>query len=607
MQMHRSHAERVDNLFRGICRQSIQSTDAVPEEQRVAHSEPAEFTILPLEVDGNATREDALCQYTAAVPLEEGYKHPVLQTVIGATKQMQILQLPSVLVIHLKRFQLVELPARKVNSRITFPETLKIPRECCVPDDGPPGPHGESAAHDRDPGPVFRLRGVVVHVSDDPRSIASGHYWSYLRKPDQDGGWRKFNDSNVIDVPDLPSTIFGGTVDGNAYMLFYERATRRQAPPRPGGFENPGCLCYRNSVLHQSLDEVQAALSEAQPESGSLGATLKDLCASYHGHGGGETLAQLAGSFQDAWNKAIPPATKGISWMQQNDVTEYFLRLLEQIVQIAAAQHGTHTAPRPGKRGRADMGEEDEEEEEGRDCAPSPTRRGGLGRSHLREPRRGTGKKAATVPAAAVVPEGRRTRPRRQASEKARRSFAALCGADGDEEGADEGEAEGEESDGSAATNSSEGASPPKRPRVARGTRGRRAGKPKAGKTRQKRTKHAAESNCDDDPINTPTFPLGARLQISRSSTFARPPHPTWRPPSGPREQKMLEGKPMRRETEFNGVYPSSAPQLFQYWDVSVRTGPVTGRRRFHGTTGRSSSQGASRSGTPPSPAPWRR
>ena len=106
-------------------------------------------------------------------------------------KQLSIIALPKILVIHLARFRGLE----KINDFVKFPEQASIIYQI---------DNNESNKQ-------YRLMGMVVHIGS---SIAQGHYVSYVRAREN---WMKADDENVTGIR------FRSVRRKKAYILFYEQ------------------------------------------------------------------------------------------------------------------------------------------------------------------------------------------------------------------------------------------------------------------------------------------------------------------------------------------------------------------------------------------------
>ena len=110
-------------------------------------------------------------------------------------KQTAVVRWPRVLVLHLKRWEVVPGPVyrlRKNNDAVSFESVLNV----------------------GDGGGVYDLRGVVNHSG----AAGGGHYTAFVRA--QDNFWYFCNDS----PPEAPRRVPAATVlASQAYLLVYER------------------------------------------------------------------------------------------------------------------------------------------------------------------------------------------------------------------------------------------------------------------------------------------------------------------------------------------------------------------------------------------------
>eukprot|EP01022_Parablepharisma_sp_SALTPOND_P034022 TRINITY_DN902_c0_g1_i1.p1 TRINITY_DN902_c0_g1~~TRINITY_DN902_c0_g1_i1.p1 ORF type:complete len:823 (-),score=38.07 TRINITY_DN902_c0_g1_i1:4514-6982(-) len=119
------------------------------------------------------------------------------QKFTDAHKKLDYLQLPKVLVIHLKRFKVRCKKNRvKISKLIKFPTMLPLQK-------------ADQAAE------TYRLYGVINHVGD----IERGHYTAYCREQSSQTEWMQFDDNKVtaLDPTQLETA--------NAYVLFYEQTS----------------------------------------------------------------------------------------------------------------------------------------------------------------------------------------------------------------------------------------------------------------------------------------------------------------------------------------------------------------------------------------------
>jgi len=95
----------------------------------------------------------------------------------------------------------------------------------------------------------YELHAVLVHDG----GAGSGHYWVYLRDQAA-GGWRKFSDTRIDQVPEeeVWHQSVGGTGAASAYCLFYTRADEAQQPP----------VCTVAPDLQAEADESNAKFAQ---------------------------------------------------------------------------------------------------------------------------------------------------------------------------------------------------------------------------------------------------------------------------------------------------------------------------------------------------------
>ena len=105
-------------------------------------------------------------------------------------KQLSIIALPKILIIHLSRFR----GLNKINDFVRFPEQASF----------------KYKMDDSEYNTQYRVMGIVVHTGS---SIAQGHYVSYVRAGEN---WMKADDEIVTGI------CFESVRRKKAYILFYE-------------------------------------------------------------------------------------------------------------------------------------------------------------------------------------------------------------------------------------------------------------------------------------------------------------------------------------------------------------------------------------------------
>ncbi len=120
--------------------------------------------------------------------------------------------LPKILIVHLKRFKIINYVQKKLNYFVNIPYDMKM--DFLLKDKDK---YKESTS--------YNLISIVVHVGTGNEY---GHYYCVVRIADR---WVKFDDENVslIEKNEL-SDLFGNPDEDNeynvnfcAYLLFYER------------------------------------------------------------------------------------------------------------------------------------------------------------------------------------------------------------------------------------------------------------------------------------------------------------------------------------------------------------------------------------------------
>ena len=122
------------------------------------------------------------------------------------TKKMDVWSAPDVLILHLKRFQIVPGESgfhrrEKINDFISFPiDGLDLTKYVKGPQDLENSP------------PIYDLYAVSHHMG----GLGGGHYVATCKHP-MNGKWYNCNDSSVME------TESGSAVSASAYVLFYKR------------------------------------------------------------------------------------------------------------------------------------------------------------------------------------------------------------------------------------------------------------------------------------------------------------------------------------------------------------------------------------------------
>lgn len=121
-------------------------------------------------------------------------------------KQLRISRCPSILILHLKRFDFMR--QKKINTLVDFPlYGLDLSAFCA----------DEMLNTGKDVKPIYNLVGIVCHDGN----LHQGHYTSYVRSQAQANGstiWLRCDDENVYEVSEAEVRSAEG------YMLFYSRS-----------------------------------------------------------------------------------------------------------------------------------------------------------------------------------------------------------------------------------------------------------------------------------------------------------------------------------------------------------------------------------------------
>ncbi|CDY57464.1 BnaC09g33510D [Brassica napus] len=166
------------------------------------------FLDLSLDISRADSLQRALLRFTAVELLDNGskvYQCERCRQKVKAIKQLTVFKAPSVLTVHLKRFE----PHRseKIDKKVEFPSAIDMKPFVSGPYEG---------------NLKYTLYGVLVHYGG---SIHSGHYYCFVRT--SSGMWYSLDDNEVIQASE--KTVF----NQKAYMLFYVRDRQNTAPKNP--------------------------------------------------------------------------------------------------------------------------------------------------------------------------------------------------------------------------------------------------------------------------------------------------------------------------------------------------------------------------------------
>ncbi|KAM7378363.1 hypothetical protein PAMA_013322 [Pampus argenteus] len=132
---------------------------------------------------------------------------------------VKLVSLPPILCMHLKRFRNNSGYTRKLGSKVTFPETIRLSEIL----------HEAFSADFAQNDCEYTLYAVVVHSG----TAMFGHYTAYVRHR-RNQRWFYADDSHVEQVSweDVQST-FGGHGGRTAYMLMYRRGSNKEGQQQP--------------------------------------------------------------------------------------------------------------------------------------------------------------------------------------------------------------------------------------------------------------------------------------------------------------------------------------------------------------------------------------
>jgi len=186
----------------------------------------ATYFLLELEVKGKRNIEEGLESLIGIETLKDdnAYFCKSCEEKVKAEKRERIKSLPSILFVHLKRFEMTyESEGRKINSYYEFPLELDLTKYSALDAND-----AECFAEAYKEYFMYNLKGVIIHVG----TVHAGHYYSLI-KDKYTKKWFKFNDTQIttFDINNLPNEAFGNRGEGNfnrsnnAYILIYERNT----------------------------------------------------------------------------------------------------------------------------------------------------------------------------------------------------------------------------------------------------------------------------------------------------------------------------------------------------------------------------------------------
>ena len=227
-----------------------------------------DFYNLTLEVKNITNLNDSLQKLIIPEKIDD-FKCSNCNQKVTISKRSSLCNLPNVLVVHLKRFNMnYEIErTEKINSRFEFPKTLNL-KSFCVEEIANKINNNNNKEYETED--IYEkdseyynyvLKGINIHMG----SADGGHFFSLINVNREgknntlidlnnenkinENQWLKFNDSHIspFDIKDIPNECFGGAEKNsaysyeniqNAYLLIYER--KKKSPIR--------VLCNENEI-----------------------------------------------------------------------------------------------------------------------------------------------------------------------------------------------------------------------------------------------------------------------------------------------------------------------------------------------------------------------
>ncbi|MCJ8743140.1 hypothetical protein PDJAM_G00090440 [Pangasius djambal] len=172
------------------------------------HRVPNVFLSLPLYLqEGGTTLKDCLKMSFESQKLEgsEAFYCVKCEVKTPSVQGYKLVSLPSILCFNLKRFRNSNGFTRKLNTKVTFPDTINMAE--MIPEE-----------HSQVSESRYKLYAVIVHYG----TAMMGHYTAYIYSTDCK--WYYINDSHVCQVSweEVQKTYGGrGWISDTAYMLLY--------------------------------------------------------------------------------------------------------------------------------------------------------------------------------------------------------------------------------------------------------------------------------------------------------------------------------------------------------------------------------------------------
>lgn len=183
---------------------AVQSTVKAARAKASVTVQP--FNLLHLDIHKMSNITAALQMLTKPEDIHD-YKATDDSVPVTAKKEIKLLRLPRILVLHMCRFTYSSQGLTKLHYKMQFSVKLRI-QQSLLADDCEQRRHG---------GADYELIASVSHHGLTP---ASGHYTADVKQPD--GEWLRFDDDHVSHVS-VPQVL---QRDTEMYLLFYEMKSR---------------------------------------------------------------------------------------------------------------------------------------------------------------------------------------------------------------------------------------------------------------------------------------------------------------------------------------------------------------------------------------------
>merc|ERR1711899_544373 len=202
------------SIFQGQLQSCVQLSNGEP----TATLQP--FFTLPLDIQSKNIKNvsDALIHNFTSEALD-GYVCSKTKKEIEASRSLYLDELPSVLILHLKRFIYDDSGSQKLLKNIDFPVDLEIPKEIL-------SSNSRNKYHPKQQS--FKLFAVVYH---NGKEATLGHYVTDVYHAGL--GWLHCDDSLIKSMTE--AMVMSHSANSVPYILFYRRGDTMGPGPNPSG------------------------------------------------------------------------------------------------------------------------------------------------------------------------------------------------------------------------------------------------------------------------------------------------------------------------------------------------------------------------------------